>query len=411
MNIYLTKKPIFDRYNNTWGYEMSYRNNTKITKEDGTIDHMLQERANTVLYKYFRDNLSILFKNNAKAMISFPIELLNANITDILPRNKLILDITIDGLANKEMMSKIVRLKKLGYQVCITGLVCDDNANYDELIKFADYIRFSIEIDGEIVNNTIDKCKHFEKKVIVCDVETTEQYELSKDIGADYCEGYFFAQPILMTKKSGGPMIKTFLEILALLYSKTPNIDLIAAVISTDPVLTIRLLRLINKLCQGTGNTVSTVHQALVMLGLDKLKEWIYLVGLQRLNRNSPNELLRQALFRAAFCQNISRIIAGVGHRSQELYLMGLISIITGTKGAQLAEALNELPVSREIKNGLMGNGGIFTNIYYLSYNFERGNWEQVDEYTRRCKIQQDALSVSYINTMNFIDKFTNLPE
>ena len=74
-------------------------------------------------------------------------------------------------------------------------------------------------------------------------------------------------------------------------------------------MLTIRLLRLINVMYGSTGNKISTIHQALVLLGFEKLKEWIYLVGLQRLQKDTPDELIRLALLRAKFCESISKAV------------------------------------------------------------------------------------------------------
>ena len=204
-------------------------------------------------------------------------------------------------------------------------------------------------------------------------------------------------------------MIRTFLQILALLYCPEPDIEQIAAVISTDPVLTIRLLRMINSICADTGNTVATVHQALVLLGIDKLKEWVYLVGLQRLNRNAPDELLKLALFRASFCDRVSRITPSASSRAKEMYLMGLISIVTGTKGEALANALKTLPISDEIKNGLKGEGGVFSEIYNLVSCYEQGDWRGVDIYAKLCRTEPEALANEYLNSLRFVDGFDRI--
>ena len=131
-----------------------------------------------------------------------------------------------------------------------------------------------------------------------------------------------------MTHRTNTPMAKTFLHILGLVYSPEPDYEEIAAVISTDVVLTIRLLRLINVMYGSTGNKISTIHQALVLLGFEKLKEWIYLVGLQRLQKDTPDELIRLALFRAKFCESISKVMPGQYIHRKEMYLMGLMSVV-----------------------------------------------------------------------------------
>ena len=145
------------------------------------------------------------------------------------------------------------------------------------------------------------------------------------------------------------------------------------------------------------------------MLGIDRLKEWIYLVGLQRLNRNSPAEILRLALFRARFCERISRNSGGsVGSRSNEVYLMGLISIVTGSKDEQaLSKALADLPVSSEIKEGITG-GGVFGDIFNLSRSYEQGDWESVVTLAAACNMNFDVLANEYIEAQKFVKKYGN---
>ena len=164
-------------------------------------------------------------------------------------------------------------------------------------------------------------------------METQLEVEYAKRLGCTYMQGYFFAKPLLMTHRTNTPMAKTFLHILGLVYSPEPDYEEIAAVISTDVVLTIRLLRLINVMYGSTGNKISTIHQALVLLGFEKLKEWIYLVGLQRLQKDTPDELIRLALFRAKFCESISKVMPGQYIHRKEMYLMGLMSVVAGTSG------------------------------------------------------------------------------
>ena len=297
-----------------------------------------------------------------------------------------------------------MQLKRLGYSIAFSDLLYSEDTI--ELFNFADVVRFNINEDADEIIATVKKCHEKGKLAMADNVETQDEFDFARDTGIDYIRGHFFAKPVLETKRSGGPMIKTFLQILALLYSPEPNIEYISAIISTDPVLTIKLLKVINQLCADRGNTVSTVHQALVLLGIDRLKEWIYLVGLQRLNRNSPAEILRLALFRARFCERIARNSSGgVGSRSMEIYLMGLISIITGTSDDALVKALEDLPVSDEIKSSIVG-GGIFSDIYHLSCAYESGDWEGVKMCAVSCNIGLDTLAFEYINSQQFVKMY-----
>ncbi len=403
MNIYMTRQPIFNSSSATDAYEILYHINSPNAAENGGDDILtpaeLEEARETL------KNTSKLLIGKKKAYVRFTPQMLEHNFYELFQKNMLIIEASTDILSNPTALQKLLQIKRGGYTICLKDFLYSDDRK--ELFRFADIVRFSINSDAEKIETTVDMCKNNGKLCFADDVNTQDLFEYTREAGIDYLQGYFYSQPILETKRSGGPMIKTFLQILALLYSPDPNIEYLAAVISTDPVLTIKLLRLINQLCADTGNTVSTVHQALVMLGIDKLKEWIYIVGLQRLNRSAPNELLQLALFRAGFCERLSRNLGGVGvERSKEMYLMGLISIITGTSGAALAKALDDLPVSDEIKSGLTGGGGVYSDIYNLASSFERGDWAKADGYAEAISLEKQLLPVEYINTLQFVQKY-----
>lgn len=398
MSFLVSKQPVFNPQGATDAYELLYH-----FPEYEAVDDSITKADVEELKSYFLNNSEVIFDRKI-IYIRFTSKFLEENLHELFNKDKLIIEVTTAMLADPKILQKCIQLKRLGYNIAFSDILYSENNI--EIFNFSDIIRFDINSNIDEINLTVKKCHEKGKLVIVDNVETQDQFEFAREVGADYIIGGFFAKPVLETKRSGGPMIKTFLQILALLYSPEPNIEYISAIISTDPVLTIKLLKVINQLCADRGSTVSTVHQALVLLGLDRLKEWIYLVGLQRLNRNSPAEILRLALFRARFCERIAlNSSGGVGSRSMEVYLMGLISIVTGANDDALSKALEDLPVSDEIKNGIIG-GGIFSDIYHLSCAYEKGDWESVEMCAVSCGVELSVLGFEYLNAQQFVRKY-----
>ena len=404
MSFLISKQAVFNQSGGTDMYEMLY---SFVSKWNPTGDESLLEDSDIAEAKeYIVRNQKALFGDRG-AYIRFSKLLLENNFNELFNKEKLVIEIPTVLLADPVTLQRCMRLKRLGYTIALSGLLYTEEN--EELLNFADILRLDTDVDGDELAYAVKKCHERGKRVLIDNVEDPEQFELARELDIDLIRGGFFSRPVLETKRSGGPMIKTFLEILALLYSPDPNIEYISAVISTDPVLTIKLLKVINQLCADKGNTVSTVRQALVMLGIDRLKEWIYLVGLQRLNRNSPAEILKLALFRARFCERISRNSGGgVGSRSNEVYLMGLISIVTGSNDeAALTRALADLPVSQEIKEGITG-GGVFGDIFNLSRCYEHGDWNGVVFYASACNVNYEVLANEYIEAQKFVKTYGN---
>ena len=66
-----------------------------------------------------------------------------------------------------------------------------------------------------------------------------------------------------------------------------------------------------------------------------------------------------------------------------------------GTKN--LERTLREFPLTDEIKNGLLGTGGIYSDIYRLALCYESGNWEQVDKYTALYNLDRSVISDMFL--------------
>ena len=404
MSFLVSRQAIFNQSGGTDMYQMLFSFTSK--KNPLGDEELVSEDEIEDAKDYIKRNMEVIFDKKT-AYIRFTQLLLDNNFHELFLKEKLVIELPTTLLANPVSLQQCMRLKRLGYTIALSGFLYSEEN--EELFNFADILRFDIGSDSDEITYTVKKCHERGKRALAENVEEQEHFELARELDIDYVSGGFFSKPVLETKRSGGPMIKTFLQILALLYSPDPNIEYISAVISTDPVLTIKLLKVINQLCADKGNTVSTVRQALVMLGIDRLKEWIYLVGLQRLNRNSPAEILRLALFRARFCERISRNSGGsVGSRSNEVYLMGLISIVTGSNDEEaLKKALSDLPVSQEIKEGITG-GGVFGDIFNLSRSYEHGDWEGVVVLSSACNIDFNVLANEYIEAQKFVKKYGN---
>lgn len=367
-NVFFARQPILDVNNNTYGYELLYRNQPGVNAYTGNNGDV--STADVINNAFFVDNITSVL-GGKKAFVNFTGNLIKRGVPKMISSDILVVELLESVMADAEI------------------------------------IRLDFHTSREAVERTAEKCITYNKIMLAEKVETQLEVEYAKRLGCTYMQGYFFAKPLLMTHRTNTPMAKTFLHILGLVYSPEPDYEEIAAVISTDVVLTIRLLRLINVMYGSTGNKISTIHQALVLLGFEKLKEWIYLVGLQRLQKDTPDELIRLALFRAKFCESISKVMPGQYIHRKEMYLMGLMSVVAGTTDERdIGNVMKELPVTDEIKNGLLGADGLFGDVFRLVVDYEHANWDKVEEFVKKYNVDAQQLANEYVQCVRFMQQF-----
>ncbi len=401
-NVFFARQPILDVNNNTYGYELLYRNQPGVNQYTG--DNGDVSTADVINNAFFVDNLTSVL-DGKKAFVNFTGNLIERGVPKMISSDILVVELLESVVASPEIIKRCLELKKLGYILALDDYEYNDSTR--ALFELADIVKLDFRSSREAIERTASKCIELNKTMLAEKVETQLEVEYAKRLGCSYMQGYFFAKPLLMTHKANTPMAKTFLHILGLVYSPDPDYEEIAAVISTDVVLTIRLLRLINLMYGNSGNKISTIHQALVMLGFEKLKEWIYLVGLQRLQKDTPDELIRLALFRAKFCESVSKVVPGAYIHRKEMYLMGLMSIVAGTTDEKsINNVMKELPVTDEIKNGLIGADGLYGDVFRLVIDYEHADWNKVEEFVKKYDVDAQQLANEYVKCIRFMQQF-----
>ena len=401
-NVFFARQPILDVNNNTYGYELLYRNQPGVNQYTG--DNGDVSTADVINNAFFVDNLTSVL-DGKKAFVNFTGNLIERGVPKMISSDILVVELLESVVASPEIIKRCLELKELGYILALDDYEYNDSTR--ALFELADIVKLDFRSSREAIERTASKCIELNKTMLAEKVETQLEVEYAKRLGCSYMQGYFFAKPLLMTHKANTPMAKTFLHILGLVYSPDPDYEEIAAVISTDVVLTIRLLRLINLMYGNSGNKISTIHQALVMLGFEKLKEWIYLVGLQRLQKDTPDELIRLALFRAKFCESVSKVVPGAYIHRKEMYLMGLMSIVAGTTDEKsINNVMKELPVTDEIKNGLIGADGLYGDVFRLVIDYEHADWNKVEEFVKKYDVDAQQLANEYVKCIRFMQQF-----
>ena len=212
-----------------------------------------------------------------------------------------------------------------------------------------------------------------------------------------------------MSRTSIQPLPINFMQVMQLVSQPEPEIAEIVEVISRDTAMCQRLIRLINSVYFGVRNRVSSISQALVILGLDYLREWVYLMGMQRITQNDNVEIMRLSVLTAKFCRALSQLIPSVESEGEAFYLMGLLSMITYSGEKELEQTLEEFPLTEEIKNGLMRKGGVYSDVFEMAYNYEKGNWDIVDKFAEKYGLNGEKISDVFVECVKDAERIKML--
>ena len=151
----------------------------------------------------------------------------------------------------------------------------------------------------------------------------------------------------------------------------------IEALLRKDPTLSYHLLKLVNSLGMGTGRRVTSFSQAILILGRAQLRRWLNLMLFSsRENDQRSAMLLARVAVRARALELLAKAIGLDKPHQEQGFMVGMFSLLGVLFGMPLAEVLQPLTVSDEVKLALQEKGGELGALLALLEAGERGEFD-----------------------------------
>jgi EAL and modified HD-GYP domain-containing signal transduction protein len=207
----------------------------------------------------------------------------------------------------------------------------------NELLELADIIKIEIpnRTDSDLAEQ-IARLRPFRARLIAEKVETHDEFQRCLALGFDLFQGYFFFRPEIIGEGNVSETGLSVMRLLAALEDANNGPKELESIITSDAVLSYRLLRLVNSAYFGLSSSVSSLRHAIVYLGIGNIRNWVRVLALARLD-NRPPELLKAALVRARMCEQL--ITGGKpSSKGEQAFMVGLFSMLDALLNAPMDE-------------------------------------------------------------------------
>jgi EAL and modified HD-GYP domain-containing signal transduction protein len=156
-------------------------------------------------------------------------------------------------------------------------------------------------------------------------------------------------------------------ELLGLLVN--PDVALPGAVslVTGDPALSLRMLSVANADALSLPVTVSSIHEAVMLLGVDRLRDWAALMLVSDLH-HGDEPALTAAVTRARMCQKIAERL---GIPAEAAFTVGLISAAAELLSQAPADLAPRLPLNDEVTEALVAGTGPLADLLSLVFEYE----------------------------------------
>ncbi|AFJ02340.1 putative signal transduction protein [Methylophaga frappieri] len=373
-SIILARQPIFDRHQKVFEYELLFRDNisdvsANIAPEDGdiattrVINHTFLELG---VERVIGDNIA--FVNLTRSFILSD---------DPLPfaQDRVVLEILEDIVIDAELLAGVQKLIDQGYTIALDDFVFHESLR--PLLGLAKIVKVDILAlsDADLASH-VTLLSQYPVTLLAEKVETRSQFVRCMALGFEYFQGYFFCRPDIITDK---PIPDNKLKLLALIEKlQNPDVqfDDIEAIISQDPMLSYKLLRLLNSAAIGIGRSIDSLHRGLIILGLKAIKTWATLIMVAEMHA-LPAELFNNALIRAKMCENLAQYYDCAADSG---FLVGLFSLIDAMLDKPMHAVIDTLPFSMEIRNALLEREGRLGKLLNDVRDYEQGHWAELEQ-------------------------------
>lgn len=400
MELCIARQPIFSFNKRLYAYELLFRGN-----DDLSLDKTEGNKATSILLSstFLTEGIEKI-SGSKPCFVNFPEQLLLKNLPSAFPNNRLVVEILEDVEPSPEIIAACKQLKKEGYTLALDDFVY--HRRFDPLLKIADIVKVDFlltPVDG--VHKMLYKMSRFDHlKFLAEKVETYDEFEQAMKLGFHYFQGFFFSKPETIQIGELTSVKVNLIRLLAEVSQKKTTVKRLEEIVSADVALTYKLLRYLNSAHFYLLEKVESVARAIVYLGGKRFRRFVLLVLISEIASDKPEELVTLAVVRAKFCE----LLAGQGPlktKSDELFLVGLFSMIDAMLDKPMKELMKKIPLSQEIKTVLVSRSGSYAPVLEAVECYERGEMRGCHCALQEAGINKDELGDIYLKALDYADK------
>ena len=373
-DIFIGRQPIYDRKLGVYAYELLFRSEQSNAADITDGDKATSDVIVNAFLEIGLDNIV----NKRKAFINLTRSFFVNHETISLPKDRVVLELLEDIEADDEVIEGVMRLSEQGYTIALDDFIYHESLK--PLVKLANLIKIDImSLDRNEIRDHVQALRKHPVKLVAEKVETQQDFDYCKDLGFDYFQGYFFAQPKVIRSRR---LLNNRIAILKLLRRlQDPDITphQLEDLVAQDVAFSYRILRYVNSAAYSLSRKIESIQQAVVIIGLQTIKSWTTLLAMSQVD-NKPTELVVTAMVRGKMAEELARAEKYEG--PDAFFTIGLFSALDALMDNTMEEILTQLPLAEHISNALLHHQGVHGEILSCVLAYERGEWEQVNSST-----------------------------
>ena len=397
MYFYAARQPILDKEKKLVGYELLFRDGVDNVFPDIDGDEATSRLIEGSQFNFGLEDLT----DNKPAYINFTLETLQKGYPLLLGKEQVVVEILETIQPGKRLLALVKDLKERGYTLALDDYI--HQPVWRHFYPYIDMIKIDfLTTDKESIEAVIEAIKpHPHIKLLAEKVETYEKYQLALEMGFSYFQGFFFSKPEMVQSKTLPPSEMALAELLYETSSIDLNLRKITEVFERDVNLSYKLLRYSNSAAFKRRAEISTIKQALIVLGSEEIKRFLSLLFAAQVSADKPAELIRLSLTRARFAELLA-ISHGKLRDTGMAFLTGMMSLMDAILDEDMPSVMGKLPLTNEIKGALLHGEGLLATYLSLVKFYEQADWDNAKEIQQQLGLKPEEVPDAYHDALSW---------
>ncbi|MDB6046242.1 MAG: hypothetical protein JWM63_4793 [Gammaproteobacteria bacterium] len=369
--VFVARQPIYDSAMAVVAYELLYRHSPRASTAEIT------DPGQATLQVVTNAALEIGLERLAGGLpihVNFPEELLTA-VPDLPLRPELvIIEVLEDVRGHRRVIEGIKALRARGHRIALDDYSLQ--VSDPSLLEYADIAKLEIShVEAPELARLVKELKARGLELIAEQVETVEQFEHCIELGFDGFQGNFLQHPQTFRAKRVPSNRLSTLRLVASLQSADYSLDEVEQLLSQNVSMSYHVLRCINSSYYNLPRKIDSIRQAIVILGVESLRQLCALLCLQGFDDRPPS-LYIHAMTRARMCEQLGRL--GGAKDCGPFFITGLFSLLGALVGMPTQKIVEELPLSAAVARALVAGEGALGEALQCTRAYERAAWNHV---------------------------------
>jgi EAL and modified HD-GYP domain-containing signal transduction protein len=278
-----------------------------------------------------------------------------------------VLQLEAQPLVDDALLTRLRLLRAEGHILALDDFL--PRPELEPLLRFARYLKVDVSAYGLAgLRAVLDGLPYEHPAVVATNVEMPSQRDACVRRGVDLLQGYYFERPRPMLDRTV-PVGSIDRLRAAIALRGQPGFEAVEAIVAGDPGLTVRLLRFANSAAVAARRRFSSVREAMMLLGSERVRQLMLLVLLADLGEGRP-ALVSAAVLRGRLCEALARRLGTAD--PDTAFTAGVLSTVDALLDQPMFDALRTLPVTDELRWALLGRAGAVGSILDTAIRLER---------------------------------------